>query len=405
MRRSLGKLLIAVLVVGTLLLVAWVYRARPVTVEVARVTHATLRQTVEETGRTKARHSWLVSAPVGGRLHRITLEPGDPVEAGRTVLAILSPLEPPLLDERSRSAAGARVKAATAVLRKAEAGAARARTAQRLAQEELSRARQLAASQAITPQDLDRRRAEAASAAAELEGARAAVEMAAFEREAAVAQLAGARGMAGREDAHVVYAPADGQVLSVLIETEAHVAAGTKLLEIGTTRDLEVEVDVASSDAVRIKAGQRAVLARWGGDTPLSGQVRWVSPMAFTKVSALGVEEQRVEVRIALEEPPETWKGLGIGYAVDVSIIVEEIARALVLPREALIPGADSWSVLTLEGGRATRRLVEIRRQDATSAQVLQGLTEGERVILHPGARVAEGARVRIHEVTERSAH
>jgi HlyD family secretion protein len=394
-----------VLVVGVLLLVAWVYRARPVTVEVANVTHATLRQTVEETGRTKARHSWLVSAPVGGRLHRITLEPGDPVEAGRTVLAVLSPSAPGLLDERARIAAEARVKEATAALRKAEAGVVRARTAQGLAQEELSRARMLAASQAITRQDLDRRRAEAASAAAELEGARATVEMAGFEREAAVAQLAGGRGSAGREAAHVVYAPADGQVLSILIESEAHVAAGTKLLEIGTTQDLEVEVDVASGDAVRIKAGQRAILARWGGDTPLSGQVRWVSPMAFTKVSALGVEEQRVEVRIALGAPPDTWRGLGIGYAVDVSITVEEIARALVVPREALIRGVDSWSVFTLQGDKATRRLIEIRRQDAASAQVLRGLTEGERVILHPGARVAEGARVRIHEVTERAAH
>jgi HlyD family secretion protein len=162
---------------------------------------------------------------------------------------------------------------------------------------------------------------------------------------------------------------------------------------------------VLEEQGLRIKPGQPAVLSRWGGDAALAGRVRRVSPRAFTKVSALGVEEQRVDVRISLEDPLAARTGLGIGYALDVTIMLEEVERALVVPKDALIREADAWSVFTVQDGRAKRRAVEIRGQDAEGAEVLVGLEEGERVILHPGERVAEGARLRIHEVTAIPAH
>lgn len=368
------------------------FRPQPVVVEFGAAVRAPLRVTVEQEGRTRVVDRYVVTAPVDGYARRIALDVGDAVAAGDTLVA-LEASRSAVLDARRRAEAEARVAAAQANLaavrqrvRAAEAGAA-------LAAKELARMQRLRASGHIAAEAVDRAAAEDERAGSELRSARFTVATARHELDAARTALGFAA--AGGTGAPVaVRAPVAGQVLKIPRKSEGAVEAGQPLVEVGDPRALEVEVDVLSADAVRIRPGTRVRFERWGGDGALEGKVRVVEPAGFTKVSALGVEEQRVWVIADLTSPPETWQRLGDGYRVEASFVLWEGDDVLQVPASALFRDGDGWAVFAVEQGHAVRRRVAAGQRTGLVAQVLDGLKEGERVVVHPDDRLRDGVAV-----------
>jgi len=370
------------------------YLPKPLPVEVARVTRGPLQLEVEEDGKVRVRDRYTVSAPVAGTVARCELHPGDPVQQG-AVLARLLPLGSQLLDPRARSAAQARLDAAGDSRRQAVAAEERAKEALSLARSEEVRTAQLARSGATTDQQLEQAGSAVRQRESELASARFAARVAVHAVEEARAALGtlGPPGPGSGEQLSIS-APVDGRVLRVVQESEAAVAAGAPLLELGDPRSLEVVVDLLTVDAVRVQPGMRASLLQWGGDHPLQARVRRVEPSAVTKVSALGVEEQRVNVLLDLLGPPEGFAALGDGYSVEARIVVWEQEGVLQAPASALFRQGQGWAAYVLAGGKARLRSVQLGQRVPLQVQVLSGLAEGEQVILHPGDRVREGASV-----------
>jgi HlyD family secretion protein len=365
MKESLRRRLLPVtLGVAAIAGLVWLLRPEPVRVEVGEVERGPLAVTVDEEGRTRVRQRFVVAAPVSGRLQRVVLEEGDPVDGADVVARIeVAPLDP-----RVRAEAQANVK-------RAEAALAQARRAHR-------RAEELARAGAISESEREMVELDEITREKELEAARAAL-LAAQDEQA---------GGSGRDGIVEVRSPAAGRTLRVLEESERVVVAGTPLLEIGDAANLEVVVDVLSEDAVRIPPEAEVRIVEWGGEGELAGRVRRVEPSGFTKVSALGVEEQRVNVLLDLVDPPPS---LGDGYRVEARIVVWKSEDVLSAPASALFRcGPQGWCAFVLEGGRATRREVELGQRGARRAEVVRGLAAGDRVILHPSDRVAEGVRV-----------
>jgi HlyD family secretion protein len=367
-------------------------------VDAAVVRRAAFEQTVDEEAETRVRDRFVLSAPVAGRIVRIELEPGDRVGRGQA-LVTLRPESPALLDARSRAEAESAAEAARAALGRSQAEQARARAAQELAAAELKRARELSASGVISVELLDQRESQARSAEQALRAADYAAAAALYDLERARARLdppGGAGGTAARN--MVLRAPIDGVVLRRLRESESVVPPGDPLLELGDPRRLEIVSDLLSTDAVRVREGQRVRIERWGGETPLLARVRRVEPHGFTKISALGVEEQRVNAVMDFVDPVEAWKRLGDGYRVEVRIVVYEAPQALVAPAGALFRRSDGWAAFVVDGGRARLRPVEVGRRNGAEAELLSGLAEGERVIVHPSERLGDGSRLRVRQ-------
>lgn len=387
-------LLIALLLLAALAIL-WAFLPGPVPVETGNVSRGPMRVTVEEEGKARLRDRFIVSAPVAGYLRRVDLEVGDPVRRGE-VLAGIEPMRAEGLDPRTRAAAQARVSSAEATLRAAEERVREAAAAEEYASARLERTRRLADA-GLTPKDvLEQAASEARRAIAVTGSARAATDAARHDLEGAKAALTRAGASDARQGGRVaVRSPATGKVLAVRHESEGVVPAGTPLLEVGDPGRLEVEVDVLSADAVRIRPGTPVRFERWGGDVPLEGKVRVVEPVAFTKVSALGVEEQRVLVLVDITSPRDSWKRVGDGYRLEASFVLWEEADVLQVPASALFRTGDRFAVYVLEKGRAKVRPVEIGRRNGLAAQLLSGLAEGDTVILHPGDTVADGKKVR----------
>ena len=387
-------LLIALLLLAALAIL-WAFLPGPVPVETGNVSRGPMRVTVEEEGKTRLRDRFIVSAPVAGYLRRVDLEVGDPVRRGE-VLAGIEPMRAEGLDPRTRAAAQARVSSAEATLRAAEERVREAAAAEEYASARLERTRRLADA-GLTPKDvLEQAASEARRAIAVTGSARAATDAARHDLEGAKAALTRAGASDARQGGRVaVRSPSTGKVLAVRHESEGVVPAGTPLLEVGDPGRLEVEVDVLSADAVRIRPGTPVRFERWGGDVPLEGKVRVVEPVAFTKVSALGVEEQRVLVLVDITSPRDSWKRVGDGYRLEASFVLWEEVDVLQVPASALFRTGDRFAVYVLEKGRAKVRPVEISRRNGLAAQLLSGLAEGDTVILHPGDTVADGKKVR----------
>jgi HlyD family secretion protein len=362
-----------------------------VPVDVSRVTRGPFVVTVDEDGRTRVKDRFVVSAPLGGELARLELEPGDPVERG-TVLARLAAPAAPLLDAKSRAEARARLAAAEDARRQAEAAVERARIAHDTAAREAARVASLGKSGIVAAQELDAAEAEASARARELDSARFGARVAAHQVEVIRAVLA--PGRAAAEDLEI-HSPVRGRVLRVLREDAGVVAAGTPLYEVGDPGAIEIVADVLTADAVMIRPGAPVAIERWGGPRPLAGRVRLVEPAAFTKISALGVEEQRVNVIIQLLDPPETWPALGDGFHVEVRIEIERSEDATRLPSSAVFRDGPAWAVLRLEGNRARVRQVALGRRAGLLVEATAGVTDGDLVIVHPSERVIDGTRVR----------
>jgi HlyD family secretion protein len=392
LRGRLAYLTVALLVaVG----IGYGFMPRPVPVDLVEARKGALAVTVEEEGRTRVRERYLVAAPVAGHARRITLKVGDRVAAGQ-VVAIIEPAPSASLDPRSRAQAAARVEAAQAALLAARENARAAAAGERLAEQELARAESLGQAKFVAQAAVDQARSRVQAGQATRQSAEYAIQVA--QHELAVARAALARGSALAAGAPAetlrVTAPVAGHVLAVPHESEGAVQAGQPMLEIGNPETLEVMVEVLSTSAVRIAVGARVLLDRWGGDKALEGRVRVVEPAGFTKVSALGVEEQRVRVLVDIAAPREQWKSLGDGYRVEATFVLWEGSDLLLVPTSALFRRGDAWAVYVEEAGRARPRDVKVGQRNGLEAQVLDGLKAGDQVIAHPDEKIAEGTRV-----------
>jgi HlyD family secretion protein len=376
-------------------LVALMLAPEAVPVDLSRVTRAALQVTLDHEGKTQVHDRFMISAPVDGRVLRIELRPGDPVEAGRTALAAFAPAAPVPLDARSRAEARARVAAARATYSRARAARDEAEAEARLARSELERRRRLAEQGIVARSDLDAAEADAGARDAALEAAEAAANAARHDLEAAQASLLEPR--AGARAGGVVLtlrSPVSGVVLRRLRESEAVVPTGEPLIEVADTSYLEIVSDYLSTDAVKMRPGMRVLVVRWGGDAPLPGRVRRVEPSGFLKISALGVEEQRVNVVIDFDDREAASRLLGDGYRVETEVVTWEGESVLQVPTSALFRKGDDWAVFRFDGGRARLTTVRIGHRSDLAAEVEGGLREGQQVVEHPSEDVSDGARV-----------
>ena len=359
-------------------------------VDVATAARAPLQVTLDEEGETRVRDRFVVSAPVAGELQRIELEPGDPVTAGM-VLASLVPAEPMLLDARSRAGLEGAVEAAQAALGQAAAERQRTQAALERAQTTARRQQELFDAGVVAEDARD----EALSALAVAEEAVRvgdfAVTRAEYDLQIARTRLAQPGAAGGRVD---VRAPIDGTVLRRYRESAAVVSVGEPLVEVGDAGDIEVVADFLSTDAVQVPPGAPVLIEQWGGGSTLRGRVRLVEPSGFMRVSALGVEEQRVNVIIGFEDPGAAARALGDGYRVEVRVVVWDEADVLTVPVGSLFRQGEAWAVFVVEGDVVRLRPVSLGQRNSVSAQVLDGLATGETVVLHPPDTLADGARV-----------
>lgn len=377
-KSSLRRWLPWLLALGLLVALGYGLRPGPTVVETARASTGPFRATVSEEGKTRIRQRYVVSAPVAGQLQRVPLKPGAGIAAG-AVVATITPMPASPLDPRTRALAETRRTAALAALEKS-------RTAHDLARNELRRIERMFAEKTVSPQDLDNAQLRETAAARELIGAEAAWQAA----EAELSSFA----PADPGPAVEVRAPVGGRVLRVFQESERAVAQGTPLLEVGDPADLEVVVEMLSRDGAAIAPGARVLLEQWGGPAPLEGRVRLVEPAAFTKISALGVEEQRVNVVVDIVTPAAERASLGDNFRVEARVIVWEDANALKVPVSALFRRNGGWGAFVVRGGRAELVQVEAGRTSGAETRVVSGLREGDEVILYPGDRIKPGQRV-----------
>ncbi len=386
-----GTLACALLVVGTFTLFP-----KPIEVEVATAALNALRVTVQEDGKTRIREKYIVSAPVAGRISRIELNAGDPCHE-QTLLAVILPSDPAILDARAQAEALARVQAAEAAMQRAQSSVEQATIDNELKQSKYERAQNLLPARAISQDEYELIKSEFLASTQAIKTARFDVDISTYERDmarAAVNQFKEPQDSTSAEPFEI-FAPISGRVLRVFEESSTVVTVGEPLIELGDPGDLEIEIDVLSTDAVRIKPGAELTIEHWGGDAPLHGYVRLIEPSAFTKISSLGVEEQRVNIIADFDEPPERLTRLGDGYRIEAKITTEEIEQALLIPNSALFRYQREWHVLAIDGNQARLQLLEIGLQNDTHTQIITGLTPDQQVIVYPSDTIKPGVRVK----------
>jgi HlyD family secretion protein len=401
-RRYLGALVAAAAVLAA----AWFAWPRPVGVDLATVVSVPMEVTVNDDGKTRVRHVYTVSAPIAGKVLRIShplgeegaisRHVGDEVKANDTVVAIMQPTTPSFIDFRSREEAQAAVAAAEAYVKYAESEVRRLEAAVAFYRGELARAQALARTQTVSVQALDKAKFEAESNEAALVSAKAQVAVWQGVRKSLAARLIDPSSSPPMQDPVCcvqIRAPATGRVLKIIQESESVVQPGTPLLEIGDPLDLEVVADLLSNDAVGIKTGAPVLIDGWGG-APIKARVTRVDPVGFLKVSALGIEEQRVRVTIDFFDGPKSWSALGHDYRVTVHVTVWTSDNAVTIPVGALFRKGDSWAVFVVKEDRAQTALVQIGHRNSRVAEVISGLSVGNRLVQHPSDRISDGVKV-----------
>jgi HlyD family secretion protein len=420
MRNPGSKLFVLLVVAGIVVGLVYAFMPQPIEVDLVKVERGTVRVTVNEDGKTRIREKYVVSAPLNGRILRISLDPGDKVVAGETLLTMIEPRDPELLDARSVAQAEAQVKAAEAALRRAEPVLEAARAAQGFAEAEMTRKRGARAQNAISEAELDEAEFMYRQRSEELRSAKLAEEIAQFELQQAEAALirskprvdgtppptnadstSGNGASSTKPEANgsngwnlPIYSPINGRVLRVLQESAAVVTPGTPLVELGDPSDLEVEIDVLSRDAVNIQPGDLVLLEHWGGTRPLQAQVRVVEPSGFTKISTLGVEEQRVNVIADLIDTGPERHALGDGFRVEARVVTDEARNVLKAPTSSLFRVGTKSAVFKVVDDVVQQQEVKIGRQNGLEAEILEGLQEGDRIVLHPSDRIEPGVKV-----------
>jgi HlyD family secretion protein len=394
-RRNFARKLVFWSVVGALV-VAMIHalQTRPTEVETDMVQSGPLTVYVSEEGKTRIRNRFIVAAPVAGSMQRVVLQPGDTVKAGETVLTRIEPALSPLLDARARSQAQARVDAATATRSRANEDIEMSRTGLKYAQANWDRIKSNTDKGAISATDRDTFEREVEMKTRGARSSEFALQVADFELEQARAALQQID-KPGTGGAFIeVRAPVSGVVLRLLQESATIVAPGAQILEIGDPADLEIEAEILSRDAVTIKPGALVTVEQWGSDVPAKARVRRVEPAAFTKVSALGVEEQRVFVLSDFMEQTPALKALGDRYRVEVRVVVWHSDDTLLVPAGALFREGSDWKTFILDAGRAKAVVVKAGRSDGKLTQVLGGLKAGDEVLMHPPDTVQDGTSV-----------
>ncbi|MBK7547473.1 MAG: efflux RND transporter periplasmic adaptor subunit [Rhodoferax sp.] len=378
-----------------LALLVWAFMPRATEVEVASVTQGRFERSVQEDGKTRLRDRYVVSTPLAGRVARITLRQGDSVERDAMV-ATLWPLVPALLDERARDQQNAHVGALEASVSRAKANVGRAMAALDQARAELKRNEALAKEGFVSPNQNETGRLTVRLREQELESARQEESGARHELDQSrIALRQYSSGSTGAQQrAWQIKAPVSGKILKIQQQSEGIVQAGTPLMELGDPSQLEVVVDVLTEDAAQIRPGTPVQLSNWGGPETLEGRVRLIEPAAFTKVSALGVEEQRVNAVIDITSAPDKRATLGDGFKVDVRVLVQVVESAVKVPVSALFPVGARSALFVVEGGRARQREIEVAARNGVEAWVKTGLAAGAPVIVYPPTALKDGARV-----------
>jgi HlyD family secretion protein len=392
LRRAVMSLLIVLAIAGAI----WLAWPRPIPADLATVVKGPMEITVEDEGRTRVRHVYTVSAPIAGKVLRTLRHVGDRVTADETVIAVMLPMPPAFLDIRSREELQAALVAAEAAIAFAEHEVHRIGAALEFSRGELRRAEELARRDVIAARALDKAKFDVETSIAALASAKAQLEVRRSERATVAARLRDPSVKAAPSDSAwriELRAPVDGRVLKIYQESEAAVQAGTALIEIGDPGDLEVVADLLSTDAVRIETGAAARIEGWGGP-PIRGIVTRIDPAGFTKISTLGIEEQRVRTIIELVDPRETWSRLGHEFRVVIHVTTWSAKDVLTVPVSALFRKGDTWAVFAIRNGRARTMTVQIGQRNNRIAEILSGLSDGDRVVLHPSDRVTDGVAV-----------
>jgi HlyD family secretion protein len=384
--------------VGAIVVIAlaFSFMPRPVMVDLIEVRPGPIIVTLDEEGETRVHDVYTLSAPVTGRVQRMDWHVGDPVVANETVLARIEPGDPSFLDPRSEAQARAAIQAAEAARDLAAAAVTDAEAQYEFARAEYARMQDLIAEGSVSQRDLDSAGRDFKARRAGLDTARAALQVRNYELELARAQLVSPLDTQVRAedcDCIPITAPVSGRILKIEDRSERVVREGEMLMQIGDPRDLEIVVDYLSMDAVKIEAGQRVIIDNWGGEKPLEGRVRLVEPFGFLKISALGIEEQRVNVIIDFVND-EGWERLGHGYQVESKVVLWEADQVLAVPLTALFREGDSWALFIEDGGRATLRHVTTGQRDGVIVEIREGLEAGDQVVAHPSDRVADGVRI-----------
>lgn len=390
-RRLLPWSFLGLVVLGGLV---WSFWPRAVPVEVARVTRGPLRVEVSDEGRTRVREVYQVSAPVAGRLLRIEGHAGDAVVGGKTVVAHLMPSVPAFLDVRSRAQAETAVQSASAMRDLAATFEKRMTAELAFAMADLRRARQLATSGAISRANLERAELAHNVAVAQLATARAALRAKAFDLESAKALLIDPTAPQAPRASIPLRAPVSGRILRVLQESESVIGAGAPILQIGDPQKLEIAVPLISEEAVKVREGASATITDWGGPGILRAHVRRIEPSGFTKVSALGVEEQRVNILLDFADPPDRRAAISDGFRVIAHIVVWEKPDAVRVPASALFRNGAGWAVFAVRGARAVLTPVTVGRSSDSASEIIRGLGVGDQVIIHPSDRVHDGVKI-----------
>ena len=372
----------------------------PVAVDLAEIQSGPLVVTITDDGQTRIRERYVVSTPLTGRLVRIEFDPGDDVVAQDTLLTSIEPTDPSLLDPRALAETEARVRAAEARVHLAKPRMNSAKVAVDLAETEMGRLAALAGRDSTSQRELDAQTAVYRRAGHDLESAQFELDIAGFELDVARAALT----RTGEADpaggwSFPIRSPISGRVLRVFQESSTVVQAGDRILEVGDPADLEVVVDLLSTEAVRIRPGNRVSLQQWGGEAPLPGVVRLVEPSAFTKVSALGIEEQRVNVLIDFTDDAKQRPPLGDGFRVEAAVVEWESEEVLTVPSGALFRSDGSWAVFVAQANRAQLTAINLGHRNDDAAEVIDGLKAGDKVILYPGDRVADGDAIEEREL------
>ena len=390
------RIIVWLVVAGLATAFYFAMQPKPQQADFVTVARGALRVTLDEEGQTRVRDRYMVSAPLAGKVLRIDHEPGDEVQAGSTVVARFLPSNPDFLDTRARAEAEARVKTSQVSIDRARVELNRATAEREHAVAELARDENLHREGLLSDEGLEFARLRAETSREAVRAAESSIAVAESELERARTSLIRASAALPTEGNVVVLrSPISGVVLQRLRESEAVVPSGEPLLEIADPEKLEIVSDMLSTDAVRIKPGDPVLIEQWGGERTLRGTVRRVEPFGFTKISALGVEEQRVNVIVDFDDVRDAWQALGDGYRVEIRVVIWEEDNVLKVPTSTLFREGERWAVYTVdEFEKATLRIVEIGQRNAREAQILEGLQEGNRVIAYPGDQIDEGVEV-----------
>ena len=388
-RRSLpwlGVLALAALII-------WGLWPKPITIETGAAVRGPLTVRVAEEGKTRVRNRFVVAAPVAGKMGRVVLKPGDEVKAGETLLTTIEPVASPLLDPRARAQAEAVVSMREAASKQAAEILEAHRAALKMADSDRDRMRAVTRPGSLSDSARDQMEADSAMKGAELRAAEFSLQVTDYELAQARAALARPAAVTPGNQIEVK-SPVSGRVLKVMQESETVVTPGSQILENGEPGDIEIEAEILSRDAVAIQPGDAVEVEQWGGETPLKGRVRRIEPAAFTKISALGVEEQRVVVLTDLLELPAAAKSLGDRYRVEVRVAVWHTDEALIVPAGALFREGNIWKTYVFREGTARLTAIGAGHSDGRFTEVLSGLTAGDEVLLHPPDTVKDGISV-----------